>query len=132
MMTRSKTGNFSKVRSPHAVAFYASSRPTAVLFNAMTLEPMREVQDRLENNSQGVKTSTLSHNSKYLVTACNDLLSQIETSSWKSTARYIGAPTTAHSTPATENIKSRAFTTDRKRLVAAYGNMVVIKTTSER
>lgn len=66
-----------------------------MLFNALTLEPLREVQDRLDNKSRGVKKSAFPHTGQYLATACDDLISQIETSSWQSTARHVGAPTPA-------------------------------------
>ena len=108
----------------------ADRRKAPVLFHAMTLEPVREVQDKLINSSQGVKISIFSPDGKYLVTACGELLSQIETSSWVVIARYLGALTQARSGSAAKNIKSMAFTADGNKLVAAYENMVVIKDTT--
>jgi serine/threonine protein kinase len=108
----------------------ADCRRPPLLFNVRTLEFVCEIQDRLENSGQGVKISTFSPDGKYLVTACNDLLSQIETSSWECFDRYLGSLTPAYDASAAKNIKSMAFTTDGNRLVAAYENMAVIKDTS--
>ncbi|KAL1850732.1 hypothetical protein Daus18300_012810 [Diaporthe australafricana] len=89
----------------------------ALIFDAMALEPIREVRDKLEYSCGGKKISTFSHDG--------------ETYNWKLIETHLSAATRARDGSAAKNIKSMAFTNDSKRLVAAYENMIVIKDTSD-